>query len=135
MPPVRETQNGPNLSCSRPATTNVSANTTTAMVNTLEVSALFQPNSFSSGATNTLQAYSVPRARFMDIPPTTRHQRLMPGLPDSVFALATVFLLIGKNKFRAESTSHFRQRGGSLTQSACCGGEFYSPTTLFCRRN
>src|ERR1035437_11148734 len=98
MPPVSETQNGPNLSCSRPAATNVSANTTTAMVNTLEVSARFQPNSFSSGATNTLQAYSEPSARFMESPPTTRHQRLMPGAPalDATFALATVFLLYSK---------------------------------------
>jgi hypothetical protein len=29
----------------------------------------------------------------MESPPTTRHQRLMPGLPESLFALATVFLL------------------------------------------
>ncbi len=54
---------------------NVSAKTTTAMMNTLEVSARFQWNSFSSGATNTLQAYSEPSARFMDTPPTTCHQR------------------------------------------------------------
>ncbi len=40
--PVREIQKGPNLSCSRPATINVKANTTTAMVNTVEVSARFQ---------------------------------------------------------------------------------------------
>src|SRR6266849_6012389 len=78
-PPVRETQKGPNLSCSRPATIKESAKTTTAMVNTLEVSTRFQPNSFSNGATNTLQAYSVPRARFIDSPPTTRHQRLIWG--------------------------------------------------------
>ena len=38
-----------------PATTKLSANTITAMVNTMEVSARFQPNWFSSGATNTLQ--------------------------------------------------------------------------------
>src|ERR1017187_6136480 len=55
-PPVRDTQKGPNLSCRRPATMNVRANTTTAMVNTIEVSARFHPNSFSSGATNTLHA-------------------------------------------------------------------------------
>ena len=63
----------------RPATTKVSANTTTAMVKTMEVSARFHPNCFSSGATKTLQAYRVPRARFINNPPTTRHQRLMPG--------------------------------------------------------
>ena len=43
----------------------------------LDVSARFQPNSFSRGATKTLQAYSEPRARFIKSPPTTRHHRLM----------------------------------------------------------
>ena len=38
------------------ATTKVSAKTTTAMVKTIEVSARLQPNCFSGGATNTLQA-------------------------------------------------------------------------------
>src|SRR5208282_1479743 len=93
--PTRETLKGPSLSCSRPATMNVSAKTTTAIMNTLEVSARFQWNSFSNGATKTLQAYSEPSARFMDTPPTTRHQRLIPRAPvsDATFALATVFLL------------------------------------------
>src|ERR1700757_3055211 len=59
----------------------VKANTTTAMVSTFEVCARFQPNCFSNGATNMLQAYNVPRARFIDMPPITRHQRLM-DVPD-----------------------------------------------------
>ena len=41
-PPVRDTQKGPNLSCSRPATINVRAKTATAMVKIVEVSARFQ---------------------------------------------------------------------------------------------
>ena len=74
---------------------NVSAKTTTAMVNTIEVSARFHLNSFSNGATNTLQAYSEPSARFMETPPTTRHQRLIPRVPasDASLALAMLFLL------------------------------------------
>src|SRR5208283_3916821 len=104
MAPIREILKGPSLSCSRPATMNVSAKTTTAIMNTLEVSARFQWNSFSNGATKTLQAYSEPSARFMDTPPTTRHQRLMPAVPDSTFALATVFLLY-KNEMRTGSRS------------------------------
>src|SRR5208282_5992789 len=89
--PMIEILKGPNLSCNRPATMNVSANTTTAMMNTLEVSARFQWNSFSSGATNTLQAYSEPSARFMETPPTTCHQRFK--WVDATSSLATVFLL------------------------------------------
>src|SRR5882724_2489850 len=55
----------------------LSANMIAAMVNTIDVSARFHPNLDSSGATNTLHPYSVPSARFIDRPPTTRHQRLM----------------------------------------------------------
>ena len=84
MPPVREIQKGPNLSCKRPATMKLSANTTTAMVNTIEVSARFHPNSFSNGATNTLHAYRVPSAMFIISPPKTRHQRFMPVLTASI---------------------------------------------------
>src|SRR5271157_3996421 len=75
------------------------------MVNTIEVSARFHLNSFSNGATNTLQAYSEPSAKFMDTPPTTRHQRLMPRVPasDATFALATVFLLLQKDEMRTGS--------------------------------
>src|SRR5208282_1781112 len=114
MAPMMEILKGPSLSCSRPATMNVSAKTTTAMVNTIEVSARFHLNSFSNGATNTLQAYSEPSARFMDTPPTTRHQRLMLGEPDSTFALATVFLLYqnemrtGSRSFTATTTTPLR---------------------------
>src|SRR5579864_74464 len=78
MPPVSEQNSGPNLSWMRPATTKLRANTTTAIVNTMEVSARFQPNCFSSGATKTLQAYRVPSAKFMETPPNTRHHRLIP---------------------------------------------------------
>ncbi len=56
MQPTRETMKGPILSCNRPARMKEMANTTTAQVNTWEVSARFQPNSFSRGATKTLQA-------------------------------------------------------------------------------
>src|SRR5437867_3190940 len=77
-PPVTDTQNGPFLSWRRPARTKESANTNTAMLKIQnEISARFHPNSFSSGATNTLKPYRAPRARFMASPPTTRHQRLM----------------------------------------------------------
>src|SRR5690242_20337987 len=48
------------------------------MVKTIEVSARFQPNCCSSGATNTLHAYSAPSARFIESPPITRHQRFSP---------------------------------------------------------
>src|ERR1019366_917776 len=76
----------------RPATTKVRANTTTAMVNAMEVCARFHPNCFSSGATNTLHAYRVPRARFIESPPTTRHQRLMPGC--CIICDSTLFWLV-----------------------------------------
>ncbi len=56
MHPVSDTAKGPILSCKRPAMMKEIANTTTAHVNTWEVSARFQPNSFSRGATKTLQA-------------------------------------------------------------------------------
>ena len=56
MQPVRDMGKGPILSCSRPAMMNAMANTKTAHAKTLEVSARFQPNSFSRGATKTLQA-------------------------------------------------------------------------------
>src|SRR5437762_8320683 len=75
IPPASEHGSGPNLSCILPATTKLRANTITAIVNTIDVSARFHPNRASSGATKTLHAYSVPRARFIDNPPTTRHQR------------------------------------------------------------
>src|SRR5258708_33104130 len=55
-PPVTETQNGPFLSWSRPAPMHESANTPTAIVKLVEVSTRAHPHSFSSGATNTLQA-------------------------------------------------------------------------------
>src|SRR5918994_1290266 len=61
----------------RPASTNAAAKTTMAMVNTHEVCARVQPNSFSSGSTNTLQAYSEPRARFMHTPPITGSHRFI----------------------------------------------------------
>jgi hypothetical protein len=77
MQPVIETLKGPSLSWRRPAMMKERAKTTTAQVNTWDVSARFQPNSFSRGATKTLQAYSEPRARFIKTPPTTRHHRLM----------------------------------------------------------
>ncbi len=56
MQPVSETLKGPSLSCSLPAMMKLSAKTTTAQVKTRDVSARFQPNSFSRGATKTLQA-------------------------------------------------------------------------------
>ena len=53
------------------------AKVTMAIVNVQEVSARLQPNSCSSGSTNTLQAYSDPSARFMLTPPTTGSHRFM----------------------------------------------------------
>src|SRR6266496_3552862 len=76
-PPTMEIHKGPNLSCRRPATINDRAKVVTATVNVVEVWERVQWNSFSSGATNTLQPYKVPRAMFMDSPPMTRHQRLI----------------------------------------------------------
>src|SRR5436190_4964918 len=58
--------------------TKLRAKTITAIVNTIDVSACFHPKRLSSGATNTLHPYSVPSARFIDSPPATRHQRLIP---------------------------------------------------------
>ena len=49
----------------------------TANVKTEEVCARFHPNSFSSGVTNMLHAYSVPSASVINTPPTNRHQRLI----------------------------------------------------------
>src|SRR5438034_1039400 len=69
----------------RPASTNEAAKDTTATVKTHDVCARVQPNSFSSGSTNTLQAYSDPSARFMDTPPTTGSHRFVmsvSGKPD-----------------------------------------------------
>src|SRR5260370_8084137 len=59
-PPVTETQNGPFLSWSRPAPMNESANTPTALVKIVEVSARFHPNSSSTGPTYTLHAITHP---------------------------------------------------------------------------
>src|SRR5512140_1301675 len=75
--PTSEILKGPSLSWRRPAKMNESAKTMTAHPKTLDVSARFQPNSFSSGATNTLHAYREPSARFISNPPTTRHHRLI----------------------------------------------------------
>src|SRR5712692_8170811 len=74
--PTTETLNGPSSSWRRPAITKEIPNTNTAIVKIHEVSARFQPNSFSKGAMKMLQAYSEPRQRFMHRAPTTRHQRL-----------------------------------------------------------
>src|SRR5438128_7761615 len=79
MPPASEQYKGPNRSWMRPAMTKVSAKTITATVNTRDVSARFHPNCDSRGATNTLHAYSVPNATFIESAPATRHQRLRPG--------------------------------------------------------
>src|SRR5262245_57325426 len=68
---------GPRLSWIRPARTNEAAKQTIAIVNTHDVSARFQPNSFSSGRTNTLQAYNDPSARFIQMPPMTGSHRFM----------------------------------------------------------
>jgi hypothetical protein len=47
------------------------------MVKIHEVSARFQWNSFSRGATKMLQAYNEPNDRFINSAPTTRHHRLI----------------------------------------------------------
>src|SRR6266852_8706022 len=75
---------------------NERANTTTAMVNTLEVCARFHPNCFSSGATNTLHAYSDPSARFIESPPTTLHHRLRPSAGGSFVAMVNPSLMTGR---------------------------------------
>jgi hypothetical protein len=54
--PVTETQKGPFLSCSRPATMKLRPKTNTAMVKTHEVCVRVQPNSFSRGKTKMLHA-------------------------------------------------------------------------------
>src|SRR6202166_3156546 len=77
MLPAKEIQKGPKRSCSLPPISSDAANITAANVKTVEVCARLQPNSFSSGATKTLQAYSVPSARFIERPPARRHQRLI----------------------------------------------------------
>src|SRR5689334_14494977 len=72
----------------RPASTNVVAKTTTAIVYTQEVWLRVQPNSCSSGSTNTLQPYSEPSARFIETPPTTTRQRFMRPPPLSARIIA-----------------------------------------------
>src|ERR1019366_6910837 len=65
---------------------NVKAKTTTAIVKVnVKSGSLYILNSGSlpSSGTNKLQAYKLPRAMFIDIPPTTRHQRFNPVLPVS----------------------------------------------------
>src|SRR5437764_2955965 len=56
---------------------NVTANVTIAIVYASDVWVRFQPNSRSSGARNTLHAYSDPSARFISTPPSTTRQRFM----------------------------------------------------------
>jgi hypothetical protein len=56
---------------------NVAAKETMAMVYTHDVCARFHPNSFSSGRTNTLQAYNEPSARLREMPPTIGSHRFM----------------------------------------------------------
>src|SRR5208283_2396093 len=116
-PPVSDTQKGPNLSCRRPATMNVRANTTTAMVKVhVKSGSLYILNSGSlpSSGTNKLQAYSVPRARFIESPPTTRHQRFNPVLPISTeSALLDVVALIERpplNGVKKHITQSCRQQ-------------------------
>src|SRR5580658_9761636 len=75
--PAKEIQKGPKRSCNLPARGSVAANITTARVKTVEVWARLQPNSCSSGATKTLQPYSVPKARVIKVPPNRRHQGLI----------------------------------------------------------
>src|SRR5438309_9473096 len=77
MLPRRAQIRGPFLSWRRPAAMNVRAKHTTAIVKVCDVCVRVQPNSFSSGATNTLQAYSVPSARFMRTPRITGCQRFV----------------------------------------------------------
>src|SRR5207237_88215 len=79
--PSKAAGRGPRLSCSRPPATKVAAKVTTAIVNTHDVCARFQPNSFSSGSTNTLHAYSDPSARFIKTPPTTTRHRFISASP------------------------------------------------------
>src|SRR5436189_236749 len=64
-----------------PPSMNVLAKTTTAMVYTHDVWLRVHPNSFSSGSTNTLHAYSEPSARFIETPPTTTRHRFMLSPP------------------------------------------------------
>src|SRR6059036_904256 len=85
MPPRKAQIFGPLRSCRRPAAMKASAKQTMAIVYTHDVSARVQPNSFSSGSTNTLQAYSDPSARFIDTPPATGSHRFVmsvSGKPD-----------------------------------------------------
>ncbi len=56
MPPIAAQMRGPLRSWIRPATMNDSAKQTIAIVKTQDVCARVQPNSFSRGSTNTLQA-------------------------------------------------------------------------------
>src|ERR1035441_2276022 len=106
----------------RPATTKVRANTTTAMVNAMEVCARFHPNCFSSGATNTLHAYRVPRARFIESPPTTRHQRLMPGC--CIICDSTLFWLVAMVASPAVYLASFGCVPSSVVKELKLHGEF-----------
>src|SRR6266853_292731 len=72
----------------RPASTNVLAKTTTAIVYTHDVWLRVHPNSFSSGSTKTLHAYNEPSARFIDTPPTTTRQRFMKRPPVGAYDIA-----------------------------------------------
>src|ERR1039457_2597122 len=106
----------------RPATTKVRANTTTAMVNAMEVCARFHPNCFSSGATNTLHAYRGPRARFIESPPTTRHQRLMPGC--CIICDSTLFWLVAMVASPAVYLAGFGCVPSSVVKELKLRGEF-----------
>jgi len=63
-----------------------------------QAAARFQPNCFWSGATNTLHAYSVPRATFIESPPASRQHRLIPCL------CISYIILISMPKFLIEAT-------------------------------
>ncbi|OFW04245.1 MAG: hypothetical protein A3I61_09690 [Acidobacteria bacterium RIFCSPLOWO2_02_FULL_68_18] len=56
VPPMAAQIRGPRRSCSRPATMNDAAKVTIAIVKVHDVCARVQPNSCSSGSTNTLHA-------------------------------------------------------------------------------
>src|SRR3972149_29643 len=61
--------------------TKVIPNTATRTMNMTETSARVHPNSFWIGKTKILHAYTAPRARFIESPPTMRHHRFNPSSP------------------------------------------------------
>ena len=104
---------------------NEDANITTAIVNTADVCARFQPNSASSGATKTLHAYSVPSASVISSAPNSLPLPMEAQAnadPAEAGIVAEMRSEDALSTFRLEE--ELRLRGSSVGTASCAPGWF-----------